>query len=95
MENKKLYIGLGILAVAGIGYYMWKKHEDKEKNSSSSDDKKSNVTADTSGNKKCKCEGVQSNDGFGNPVVLYSIACCKKAKDRVALNPLGGYKNGL
>lgn len=30
MENKKLYIGLGVLAVAGIGYYMWKKNEEKE-----------------------------------------------------------------
>jgi predicted negative regulator of RcsB-dependent stress response len=27
MENKKLIIGLGILAVAGgIGYYMWKEN---------------------------------------------------------------------
>lgn len=95
MENKKMYIGLGILAVAGIGYYILKKNKEKEKSKLSSDDKKSNVTADTSGNKKCKCEGVQSNDGFGNPVVLYSIACCKKAKDKVALNPLGGSKNGL
>jgi hypothetical protein len=31
MENKKLYIGLGILAVAGIGYYMWKKNKTEEK----------------------------------------------------------------
>ena len=77
MENKKLYIGLGILAVAGIGYYMWKKHEEKEKNSYSSDDKKSNVTAATGGNKKCPCYGVQTNDGK----LLYSFACCKKAKD--------------
>ena len=25
MKNKNLIIGLGVLAVAGIGYYMWKK----------------------------------------------------------------------
>ena len=31
------------------------------------------------GQQKCKCEGVKSNDGFGNPTVLYSFACCKKA----------------
>jgi len=27
MKNKNLYIGLGILAVAGIGFYMWKKKQ--------------------------------------------------------------------
>jgi LPXTG-motif cell wall-anchored protein len=28
--NKKVLIGLGVLAVAGIGYYMWKKNKDEE-----------------------------------------------------------------
>ncbi len=37
MENKKLYIGLGVLAIAGIGYYMWKKNKPEEQ--------KSNITA--------------------------------------------------
>lgn len=27
MNNKNLYIGLGVLAVAGIGFYMWKKKQ--------------------------------------------------------------------
>ncbi|MBK7363003.1 MAG: hypothetical protein IPJ01_11965 [Micavibrio sp.] len=27
MKNKNLYIGLGVLAVAGIGFYMWKKKQ--------------------------------------------------------------------
>jgi hypothetical protein len=27
MENKKVIIGLGVLAIAGIGYYMWKKNK--------------------------------------------------------------------
>jgi hypothetical protein len=31
MENKKLYIGLGILAVAGIAYYMWNKNKTENK----------------------------------------------------------------
>jgi hypothetical protein len=79
MENKKLYIGLGVLALAGIGYYIWKKNEEKEKSKLSSDDMKSNVTA-IGGQKKCKCEGVKSNDGFGNPRDLYSFACCQKTK---------------
>ena len=35
MENKKLYIGLGILAIAGIGYYMWKKNKSENKSSAS------------------------------------------------------------
>jgi|JI10StandDraft_1071094.scaffolds.fasta_scaffold429775_2 hypothetical protein len=37
MENKKLYIGLGVLAVAGIGYYMCKKNKPEEQ--------KSNITS--------------------------------------------------
>ncbi len=31
MENKKIYIGLGVLAVAGIAYYMWKKNKPENK----------------------------------------------------------------
>ena len=27
MENKKLYIGLGILAVAGLGIYLYRKNK--------------------------------------------------------------------
>ena len=38
--NKNLMIGLGVLAVAGIGLYMWKKSKDE---SSSSDETKSGV----------------------------------------------------
>ncbi len=66
MENKKLYIGLGVLAVAGIAYYMWKKNEGEET---------SNITAG-GGQKKCPCYGVQTPDGS----IKYSFACCKKAK---------------
>ena len=39
--NKNLMIGLGVLAVAGIGLYMWKRRKDEKK--SSSDEKKSNA----------------------------------------------------
>ena len=27
MKNKNLYIGLGVLAVAGVAFYMWKKKQ--------------------------------------------------------------------
>jgi hypothetical protein len=30
MKNKNLYIGLGVLAVAGIGFYMWRKRDKAE-----------------------------------------------------------------
>jgi hypothetical protein len=30
MNKKTILIGLGVLAVAGIGYYMWKKKSDTE-----------------------------------------------------------------
>jgi hypothetical protein len=31
MVNKKVIIGLGVLAVAGIGYYMWTKNKPENK----------------------------------------------------------------
>lgn len=37
MENKKLIIGLGILAVAGIGYYIWKNKKSAKSRVSNSD----------------------------------------------------------
>ena len=37
MKNKKLIIGLGILAVAGIGYYMWKNKKSAKSRVSNSD----------------------------------------------------------
>ncbi len=42
MKNKKLYIGLGVLAVAGIGYYMWFKRKDKTIDNSNNSIKKDN-----------------------------------------------------
>lgn len=30
MKNNNLYIGLGVLAVAGIGFYMWKKKQGED-----------------------------------------------------------------
>ena len=35
MENKKIIIGLGVLAFAGIGYYMWKKNKSENKSNAS------------------------------------------------------------
>lgn len=37
MVNKKVIIGLGVLAVAGIGYYMWKNKKSTESKNSNSD----------------------------------------------------------
>ena len=39
--NKNLMIGLGVLAVAGIGLYMWKRRKDGENS-----EEKSSVTGD-------------------------------------------------
>ena len=42
MDNKKIYIGLGILAVVGIGYYIWqnKNTENKSNATGKGKDKK-------------------------------------------------------
>jgi hypothetical protein len=45
MKNKNLYIGLGVLAVAGIGFYMWKKKqgESSEKETAVASEEKANA----------------------------------------------------
>ena len=41
MENKKkIYIGLGILAVAGFAYWMWNKNKDEEASEKTGGEKK-------------------------------------------------------
>jgi len=83
-KNTLLIIGL---AAVGVGYYLWKNKDDKK-------ELKSSVTGTGDGNKKCPCIGVKSNDGFGKPTTLYSIACCKKAASMES-NPIGGLKNSI
>lgn len=67
MKNKKLYIGLGIAAVAGFVYYTWSKKDESEDTSeikktdnSSSTDIKSSADGDCG----CGCKGEpKSNIG--------------------------------
>ena len=86
MENKKLYIGLGILAVAGIGYYIWKKNKSENKSSASGcdcgcgccDDKEyvSNITSD-SNNAFQKCVNMYVAQGLS---LSEAKAACSNAR---------------
>jgi hypothetical protein len=63
MNKKTMLIGLGVLAVAGIGYYMWKKKSETKSGAcgcsgaDGEDDSYSNVIKGgrPKGTKKCDC----------------------------------------
>jgi hypothetical protein len=80
--NKKVLIGLGVLTVAGIGYYMWKKNSEKT----------SSITAGGEAESKVKrncvttCESTPRNPNQ-SPTV-YDGAC----PSSLANQPYGGYK---
>ena len=86
MKNKNLIIGLGVLAVAGIGYYMWKK---KSENKSGADGDYSNAQAASGSNKRkgikiCNCP-PNSPSGSGDKPCSKSMLC----KDCCAGSGLG------
>ena len=64
MNKKTILIGLGVLAVAGIGYYMWKKSETKSGASGCGCgcEEKSNAQA---GGNKCDCFNGILTDSMG------------------------------
>jgi hypothetical protein len=43
MNKKTMLIGLGVLAVAGIGYYMWKKKNETTSAAANGEDESSNA----------------------------------------------------
>ena len=81
-------IGLGVLAVAGIGLYMWKKSKDE---SSSSDETKSNAIGtrtiankgviSTPQNTISGCEPTEHICGMHNIGNSNYIKCCKTSRD--------------
>jgi hypothetical protein len=82
MKNKNLLIGLGILAVAGIGYYMWKK---KSETSSFDGEEYSNArakgkttTKTRAGTRRILCPS-DSPSGYGWKICSDSVSqkdCC-------------------
>ena len=81
MNKKTILIGLGVLAVAGIGYYMWKKKSEKT----------SEITAggtQEGGVKTCvtTCESTPTNPNQAPTV--YAGAC----PPVLANQPYAGYK---
>jgi hypothetical protein len=66
MNKKTMLIGLGVLAVAGIGYYMWKK---KNETTSDADGYSSVISGD-----KCSCTSCEITDQAGNTNV-YNKEC--------------------
>ncbi len=86
MENKKIIIGLGVLAFAGIGYYMWKKNKPENTSSASGcdcgcgccDDKEdvSNVTS-VSDNAYQRCVNMYTSQGLS---LSEAKAACSNAR---------------
>jgi len=65
MNKKTILIGLGVLAVAGIGYYMWKKKNETTSGASGCGcgcEEKSNAQA---GGNKCDCFNGILTDSMG------------------------------
>jgi hypothetical protein len=48
MKNKTIFIGLGILAVAGLGFYLWNKRKGETKSSADGDYSESESSANGS-----------------------------------------------
>lgn len=46
--NKKVLIGVGVLAVAGVAFYLWKKNQEVPENKSNAGGKKKKSTSTTS-----------------------------------------------
>jgi hypothetical protein len=59
MKNKGLFIGLGVLAVAGIGYYIWKK---KSETKPSIDTTKKLLASDTNKEKELTLTQVDASN---------------------------------
>ena len=79
MKTTHILIGLGAVLAGVIVYkFVLKKDTDDEVKSGIISANINTIASRDRGN-KCLCSGVQSNDGFGNSVPLYNIACCKKA----------------
>jgi len=60
MNKKTILIGLGVLAVAGIGYYMWNKNQ-------------STTTSKFSG--ACGCSGADGSDEDSSSITAGGKAC--------------------
>jgi LPXTG-motif cell wall-anchored protein len=80
MNNKTMLIGLGVLAVAGIGYYMWKK-----KNETTSNAQGDWVYASDSGTGGCPRGYTKITSGP-------NAGWCKKDGGGAISNPMGGGK---
>lgn len=64
MKNKNLYIGLGVLAVAGIGFYMWRKKQGETSQTETKVAGKTETTPETKPEVKASAVGnVASNAG--------------------------------
>ena len=83
MKNKKLLIGLGVLAVAGIGYYMWMKKSEKKSgvcgcSAADGSEEKSNVTS--KGKTKMCCTKVDGNGNCVSWEEKYYLVPCSSPK---------------
>jgi hypothetical protein len=86
MNKKTILISLGVLAVAGIGYYMWKKKSE----TTSGEEEKSNARGNK-GLKKCSCQGFSK---MCSKSVL-CIDCCAGSGGGAEVSNPSGNGSGL
>jgi len=77
--NKKILIGVGVLAAAGLAYYLWKKNEASENETKTGGEKKANAIG----------RNLGVNVAKPSPIILnttYTVRdCVKKDKNGVIL----------
>jgi hypothetical protein len=84
MNKKTILIGLGVLAVAGIGYYMWKK---KSETTSGAEEKSNAKGGDWAWTESGKCP-------YGYTLITSGPdkGWCKKNGGGAITRPMGGGK---
>jgi len=92
MDNKKILIGLGILAVAGIGFYFWNKNN-KNTESGSEDGAELDLGGvATSGKQTPDYSITASDDVLDDTSANSSLTTRKEKRKACGLKPLKAFK---
>lgn len=80
-NNKKVLIGLSVLAIAGVGFYFWKKNKDKD-NALKSIQQKLNVNPSTQPIAPVQpIVNTEVKSSFTGEVVAHKCSCTGKQID--------------
>ena len=81
-NNKKVLIGLSVLAIAGVGFYFWKKNKDKD-NTLKSIQQKLNINPNTQPTTPVQpIVSTEVKSSFDGEFSAYKCSCTGKQIDR-------------